>query len=470
MTLTSASLPETNPAIVPASIFRAYDIRGIFPDQLNSQSMSLLSRALGSEALAQGIDTLLVGYDGRLSSPELSHCLIEGLLGTGCNVVDLGQIPTPMLYFAAHTTANTSGVMLTASHNPAHYNGLKILFKRTALAANQIQQIHDRVQCRDFDKGTGNYSKYSVAQKYVQNIQSRIHLKKPLKIVIDCANAIAGQFAPTLFRALGCEVDPLFCQLDGNFPNHSPDPTVPANLASLAARVVSTGADLGLAFDGDADRLGLVTNTGEVIAADRLLMLLVHHIAPAYPGSSIVFDVKCSKRLAALIEDAGCIPVMHNSGHSLMKQMMQRSGAPVGGEFAAHFFFKDRWFGFDDGMYAGARLLEILSACDEPASAVFARFSTDVSTPEISVPVPEEHKFALMEEILARADFGNATQITIDGLRVEFANGWGLVRASNTSPALLLRFEAEDAATLVSIQERFKALIRSADTHIKLDF
>lgn len=470
MTKTSVSRSAGSACDVPAAIFRAYDIRGIAGTQLNAASMALISRALGSEALDQGITTLLVGYDGRLSSPELSRSLIEGLLSTGLNVVCLGQIPTPLLYFAAHTSEWTSGVMLTASHNPAHYNGLKIVFNRTSLPAKQIQTLFERIQTSRFHTGAGHYAEHSIAAAYLQNVRSRITLARPLKLVIDCANAVAGNVAPELFTALGCEVVPLFCDLDGRFPNHSPDPTVPANLASLSETVLACGADLGLVFDGDADRIGLVTNTGEVIAADRLLMLLVHHIAPAYPGESIVFDVKCSRQLATLIADAGCVPVMHRSGHSLMKQMMLQTGAPLGGEFAAHFFFKDRWFGFDDGLYAGARLIEILSEYHEPSSEVFARFVTLVSTPEIAVSVAEEHKFALMEKIVAAAEFPDASLITIDGLRVEFDDGWGLVRASNTSPALLLRFEAKTAESLMAIQDRFKALIRSADTSIRLDF
>jgi len=455
---------------IPTAIFRAYDIRGIVDEQLNATSVLQISRAIGSEALAQGIDTLLVGCDGRLSSPELSEAVISGILSTGCNVINLGQVPTPLLYFAAHTTSCASGVMLTASHNPANYNGLKIVFERMSLAAQQIQSLHTRILDNQITSGTGRYSEIEIKTAYITDVCSRIKLQRRLKIVVDCGNAVAGDVAPELFTALGCEVIPLFCEVDGNFPNHHPDPTVPTNLRSLLDKVEATNADLGIAFDGDADRLGIVTNNSEVVDADRILMLLVQNIAPLYPGSSIVFDVKCSRGLPALIEELGCVPVMQRSGHSFMKQKMAESGAPLGGEFAAHIFIKDRWFGFDDGMYAAARIVEIL--CDQtlPASSVFARFPHKPCTPEIAIPVPDERKFAVMETLIGLANFPDAHLNTIDGLRVEFADGWGLVRASNTSPALLLRFEADSEHTLTAIQAKFKALLREADKSIELNF
>ncbi len=462
--------PDPSAPTIPAAIFRAYDIRGIVDQQLNAASVMQISRAIGSEALAQGISTLLVGCDGRLSSPELSEALIAGLLSTGCNVINLGRVPTPLLYFATHTTACSSGVMLTASHNPAHYNGLKIVFERSSLAAYQIQSIRIRIEQQRLLAGTGRYSELDVKQAYIDNIVASIKPARRLKLVVDCANAVAGEVAPALFAALGCEVVPLYCEVDGSFPNHHPDPTVPANLASLAKMVLATNADLGVAFDGVADRLGIVTNRGEIVDADRILMLLAQQIAPAYPGAAIVFDVKCSRNLPALISQLGCKPVMHRSGHSFMKQKMQETGAPLGGEFAAHFFIKDRWFGFDDGMYAAARLVEILCQQQQTASEIFNQFPVMPCTPEISVPVPDQQKFALLETILQLAQFPEAKLITIDGLRAEFEDGWGLVRASNTSPALLLRFEAESEHALTVIQAKFKALIRQADKRIELHF
>lgn len=455
---------------IPTSIFRAYDIRGIVDEQLDASGVFLISRAIASEALAQGIDTLLVGRDGRLSSPQLSQALIAGLLSTGCNVVNLGRVPTPVLYFAAHTSLHTSGVMLTASHNPANYNGLKIVFKRSSLAAHQIQAIRNRVEQQLLTDGAGRYSELNVKSAYIDYIRARIQPARRLKLVIDCANAVAGEFAPDLFTALGCEVVPLYCEVDGRFPNHHPDPTVPANLQSLSETVLETNADMGIAFDGDADRVGIVTNRGEIVDADRILMLLATQIAPSYPDAAIVFDVKCSRKLPALIRELGCMPVMHRSGHSFMKQKMLETAAPLGGEFAAHIFIKDRWFGFDDGMYAAARVVEILGGQQASASDLFSHFPVIPCTPEIKVTVSDENKFALMDRILSCAHFPEGKLNTIDGLRVEFDYGWGLVRASNTSPALLLRFEAESEHALTSIQAKFKALLHQADKSLELHF
>jgi phosphomannomutase / phosphoglucomutase len=451
------------PLPLPAERFRAYDIRGIVDEQLSADSVRLISRGIASEALALGIDTLLVGYDGRLSSPVLSQALIEGLLSTGCNVINLGLIPTPLLYFATHTLAATSGVMLTASHNPANYNGLKIVFNRSCLADNQIQDIRKRIERNDLVTGSGQLSAVSIKNDYLENVNSRIKLHRNLRIIVDCGNAVPATVAPQLFKKIGCTVTQLFCDIDGSFPNHHPDPTVAGNLDTLARQVVESGADLGIAFDGDGDRLGLVTNLGEFIDADRLLMLLVEDILPKYPGAPIVFDVKCSAHLAALVTELGGIPVMHRSGHSFMKQKMQQTRAPLGGEYAAHIFIKDHWFGYDDGIYAAARIVEILSRLDASASEVFSRFKTSFTTPELKIPVAEAKKFELVQRLVDRASFPSARLIKIDGLRVEFEDGWGLVRASNTSPALLLRFEADTESRLEEIKAAFKALICGAD-------
>ena len=455
---------------IPASIFRAYDIRGIVEEQLTEDSVKQISRGIGSESLAHGIDTLLVGFDGRLSSPSLSRALTAGLLSTGCKVVNLGMVPTPLLYYACHTSGIESGVMLTASHNPANYNGLKVVFKQTCLAANQIQKIRLRVEQDQLRDGAGSYSELNIQSQYIEAMRSSVSLGRKLKLVVDCGNAVPGLVAPELFRALDCEVEPLFCDVDGNFPNHHPDPTVADNLASLSQRVVASQADLGIAFDGDGDRLGIVTNLGEAVDADKILMLLVKHIAPKYPAAPIIYDVKCSSNLARVITAMGATPVMHRSGHSFMKQKMQETGAPLGGEFAAHIFIKDRWFGFDDGLYAAARVLEILSHLPHAAHEEFASFPSSVNTPEIKLPVPEAARCELMQRIIDKADFPGAKLVLLDGLRVEYSDGWGLVRASNTSAALLLRFEADTLPRLQAIQTSFKALIHSADKSLELNF
>lgn len=455
---------------VSSEIFRAYDIRGVVDEQLTEDAVSQISRAIGAEARALGIDHLLVGFDARLSSPRFSQTLIEGLLAAGCDVTSIGRVPTPVLYFATHNTELHSGVMLTASHNPSNYNGLKIVFRRSCLFDNQIQDIRQRLGRETEPVARGTLTERSLTTDYLEAICSRVRIKRRLKLVIDCGNAVPGEIAPSLFERLGCEVIPLFCELDGNFPNHQPDPTIAANLTALSACVIEQGADLGLAFDGDGDRMGLVTEKGEAIAADRLLMLLARHILPAYPGASLVYDVKCSQGLARLARELGAEPVMHNSGHSKMKHKMQETDAPLGGEFAAHFFIKDRWFGFDDGLYTAARLVEILSGLPHSASAEFRRIQDSVATPELKLPIAEERKFEFMAELLARADFNDGELIRIDGLRVEFVDGWGLIRASNTSPALSLRFEADDDAALERICGRFRKLIGETDPSLNITF
>ena len=464
------SLQPQSALEVPASVFRAYDIRGVVDEQLTDQSVRLISRAIGTKAIAYGIDTLYVGFDGRLSSPILSESLIEGLREAGCTVVSLGLIPTPLLYFATSTTDINSGVMLTASHNPANYNGLKIVFNNTCLADNQIQKIRLRTAEQSFASGQGTLSNIEIDGPYINEVCDQIRLAKPMKVVVDCGNAVPSKIAPELFSRIGCDVIKLFCDIDGRFPNHHPDPTVSDNLRSLVSAVIDHNADLGIAFDGDGDRLGLVTNLGEEVNADKMLMLLAEELAPSYQDEAVVFDVKCSKSLETLISELGMRPVMHRSGHSFMKQKMQETNAPLGGEYAAHVFLNDKWYGFDDGMYTAARIVEILSRRNASSSEVFAQFSVPFSTQEIKLPIDEENKFGLMAKIIEIADFPDGKCIKLDGLRVEFAEGWGLVRASNTSPALLLRFEAESEASLEHIIGRFKALITAADNSIEFDF
>jgi phosphomannomutase/phosphoglucomutase len=461
---------QVDPESIPASIFRAYDIRGIADQQLTTQSVKRIGQAIGSEALDQDIATLLVGYDGRLSSPSLSIALIEGIRSSGCNVVSIGLVPTPLLYFATFTTDYTSGVMLTASHNPANYNGLKIVFDQTSLVDNQIQTIRTRIENDQLRTGSGGLTELEIDRSYIDEVCSRIQLSKPLNIVIDCGNAVPGKIAPTLFRELGCNVHPIFCEIDGSFPNHHPDPTVPENLTVLASTVLEKNADIGIALDGDGDRIGIVTNRGNFVDADRLLMVLVQSILPNYSGRTVVFDVKCSSKLGTLVRQFGGSPVMHRSGHSFMKQKMQETDAILGGEFAAHIFIKDNWFGFDDGLYVAARLLKIISESATSSDEIFNQYVTGFSTPEIKVEVREERKFSLMDRLLELANFPAAKLITLDGLRVEYPDGWGLVRASNTSPALLLRFEADSEEKMIEIQTQFRSLILSADKNLEIGF
>jgi|TARA_B110000879_G_scaffold73606_1_gene102779 phosphomannomutase/phosphoglucomutase len=461
---------QVDPESIPASIFRAYDIRGIADQQLTTQSVKRIGQAIGSEALDQDIATLLVGYDGRLSSPSLSIALIEGIRSSGCNVVSIGLVPTPLLYFATFTTDYTSGVMLTASHNPANYNGLKIVFNQTSLADNQIQTIQTRIENDQLRAGSGGFTELEVDRSYIDDVCSRIQLSRPLKIVIDCGNAVPGKIAPTLLQELGCNVHPIFCEIDGSFPNHHPDPTVPESLTVLASTVLEKNADIGIALDGDGDRVGIVTNRGNFVDADRLLMVLVQSILPNYSGRTVVFDVKCSSKLVTLVEQFGGSPVMHRSGHSFMKQKMQETNAILGGEFAAHIFIKDNWFGFDDGLYVAARLLKIISESATSSDEIFNQYVTGFSTPEIKVEVREERKFSLMDRLLELANFPAAKLITLDGLRVEYPDGWGLVRASNTSPALLLRFEADSEEKMIEIQTQFRSLILSADKNLEIGF
>lgn len=461
---------STSGQSIAAEIFRAYDIRGIYDDQLDEQSIRVIGHAIGSEALDEGIHTLLAGRDGRLSSPSLSKHLIAGIRASGCNVVDLDLVPTPLLYFGNHTTKWTSGVMLTASHNPAAYNGIKIVFRRSCLADNQIQRIRLRIEAGLLRYGEGRYQALDIKPDYIAYLCEHLQIKRRLKLVVDCANAVTSIIAPQLFSALGCEVIPLYCELDGNFPNHDPDPTIADNLTDLRKQVLAQQADLGLAFDGDGDRLGVVTSDGEIIDTDLLLATLVSHIMPYHRGEPVIFDVKCSSRLAGLIESCGGIPVMHKSGHSFMKQKMQETNAPLGGEYSAHIFIKDRWFGYDDGMYTAARLLEIFGASPAPTESLITSLGERFATAELAIPVPEQAKFSLVERLRTQAHFPNGRINEIDGIRVDYSDGWGLVRASNTSPALLLRFEADSPAALERIKDEFRQLLGQVEQSLPIGF
>lgn len=450
---------------VPASIFRAYDIRGIVPETLTAETAYWIGRAIGTQSLAQGEPHVSVGRDGRLSGPELVQQLIQGVADSGCHVSDVGMVPTGALYFAANVLKGKSGVMLTGSHNPANYNGFKIIIAGDTLANEQIQKLYERIRDNDLASGQGSIEKVDILSRYDEYIQKDVALGRRLKVVVDCGNGVGGVIAPQLIEKLNCEVIPLFCDVDGNFPNHHPDPGKLENLEDLIKKVKETGADLGLAFDGDADRVGVVTNEGNVVYPDRLLMLFAQDVLSRNPGADIIYDVKCSRRLKPLIESYQGRPVMYKTGHSLIKKKMKETGALLAGEMSGHVFFKERWFGFDDGIYAAARLLEILSQKKETAEVVFEGFPNDVSTPEININVTEETKFSIIDALQKDAKWGDASLNTIDGVRVDYAKGWGLVRASNTTPVLVLRFEAEDEAEL----ERIKAVFREQLTRISPD-
>lgn len=455
---------------LPASIFRAYDIRGVVGDTLTTETAYWVGRAIGSESLARGEPCVSVGRDGRLSGPELVQHLIQGLLDCGCQVTDIGMVPTPVLYYAANVLEGKSGVMLTGSHNPPDYNGFKIVVAGETLANEQIQALRERIQNNDLASGVGSVQQVDILPRYFKQIRDDIALAKPLKVVVDCGNGVAGVIAPQLIEALGCTVIPLYCDVDGTFPNHHPDPGKPENLEDLIAKVKETGADLGLAFDGDGDRVGVVTNEGTIIYPDRLLMLFAKDVVSRNPGADIIFDVKCTRRLISLISGYGGRPVMWKTGHSLIKKKMKETGALLAGEMSGHIFFKERWYGFDDGIYSAARLLEIISLDKRDAERVFSAFPMDISTPEINITVTDEGKFALIEALQARGQWGEANLTTLDGVRVDYPKGWGLVRASNTTPVLVLRFEADSQDELERIKEVFRTQLKAVDPALSLPF
>ena len=466
------------PSRLPASIFRAYDIRGIVGDTLTPAIVRWIGRAIGAEAHHRGARTLVTGRDGRHSSPELHAALIAGLRESGRDVVDAGRVPTPVLYFAAEHLQTASGVMITGSHNPAEYNGLKIVIAGDTLHGDAIRDLRRRIEEDDLGAGPdasapGALNGAEVIEHYIGRVCEEIPAvsgQDARKIVIDCGNGVAGDVAPRLFRALGHEVVELYCDVDGDFPNHHPDPSVPANLRDLIASVRDNEADLGLAFDGDADRLGVVDGDGAIIWPDRQMMLFAQDVLAGNPGAEIVFDVKCSSLLPALIERLGGRPVMSKTGHSFIKSRLRQTGAPLAGEMSGHVFFADRWYGFDDALYAAARLVRILMDRGEPASRVFAQFPAAKSTPELRMKVGEGGQAWLVEPLLAGDHFPDAKKTTIDGLRVDFADGWGLVRASNTEPGLVLRFEGADDEALERIKGEFRQALLSVDPALELPF
>lgn len=467
--------PSAEPSIpeIPAEIFRAYDIRGVVGKTLTEDAVYWLGRAIGSESIAAEESKVAVARDGRLSGPVLSEQLIRGLMDSGCHVTDLGMVPTPVLYYATHTSEATSGVMLTGSHNPADYNGLKIVIAGETLSEQRISDLHRRLRERDLHEGAGSRRQLDLLDAYRRQITEDVVLVRPLKVVIDCGNGVGGVIAQQLIESLSCEVTPLYCEVDGSFPNHHPDPGKLENLKDLIAEVARQGADVGIALDGDADRLGVVTAKGEIIYADRLMMLFSEDIVTRHPGADIVFDIKCSRRLPMLISRMGGRPVMWKSGHSLIKAKMIETGAMLGGEMSGHIFFKERWFGFDDGLYSACRLLELMSILtqnSDESAEIFDKYPVGLVTPEINLSVGETRKFEIIETLKKQAQWGAGKVSTLDGIRVDYPSGWGLVRASNTTPALVLRFEADQPDELERIQQLFREQLTQVAGDLQLTF
>lgn len=464
------SAPESGRIRLSPEIFRAYDIRGIVGEQLSAEVVKQIGRAIGSEAFERGEQKVIVARDGRNSGPELLEALKKGLMESGRDVIDIGAVPTPLLYFATHYLSSRSGVMLTGSHNPANYNGLKIVLAGDTLSGDDIQRLRERIEVGNLLSGRGSQEMMSIAEDYMAQITSDVALAQPLKIVIDCGNGIAGAVAPDLYRALGCEVIELYCDVDGNFPNHHPDPSKAKNLEKLIETVLAEQADVGLAFDGDGDRLGVIDSAGKIIWPDRQMMLYSMDVLSRHPGTDIIYDVKCSKHLARVISGHGGRPLMWKTGHSLIKAKMRETGALLAGEQSGHIFFKERWYGFDDAIYTGCRLLEVLAADFRKSADIFKSLPEGVSTPELNMPISEARKFAFVEKLARESDFAGGQVNSIDGIRVDFSDGWGLVRASNTTPVLVLRFEADNETALKRIQELFRGQILLVDPTAALPF
>ena len=448
---------------VAASVFKAYDIRGVVGDTIDEAFAEHLGRAFGSEAVAAGEKAVAVGRDGRLSGPGLTAALVRGLASTGLDVVDLGPVTTPMLYYVAATRGKHgchSGIQVTGSHNPKDYNGFKMVLAGRAIYGDDIQKLRQRIEAEDYTKASGRDAKMDIFEEYKARIVGDCKLKRRMKIVVDSGNGIPGASAPAILRALGCDVQELYSEVDGDFPNHHPDPSKPENLADLIRTVQTTDAEIGLAFDGDGDRLGVVTKDGSIIYPDRQLMLFATDILKRNKGATIIYDVKCTQRLAPLIRAAGGVPMMWKTGHSLVKAKLKETGAPIAGEMSGHIFFSERWYGFDDATYTAARLLEILSRSKDP-SAVLNALPTSFNTPELNVPCKEGEPREVVQRLLDTAEFPGANEIiTIDGLRAEYDDGFGLVRSSNTTPVLVLRFEGHTDAALQRIEKAFMEALR----------
>ncbi|OZA23423.1 MAG: phosphomannomutase/phosphoglucomutase [Hydrogenophilales bacterium 17-64-11] len=454
----------------PKEIFKAYDIRGIVGKSFTPEIVEAIGHAIGSEAAARGQQEICIGRDGRLSGPDLAAALARGIRKAGIGVVDLGMVATPMTYFAAYQLKTNSAVMVTGSHNPPDYNGLKMVLGGETLAGDAIQKLRQRLVNNDLAHGDGGYRQHDIAGEYLARIVSDVKLARPMKIIVDCGNGVPGAFAPKLYRDMGCQVEELFCEVDGNFPNHHPDPSQPKNLQDLIAALKTSDAEIGLAFDGDGDRLGVVTKDGSIIFPDRQLMLFADDVLSRNPGAEIIFDVKSTRKLFGWITDRGGRPLLWKTGHSFIKAKMKETGALLAGEMSGHVFFKERWYGFDDGLYAGARLLEYLSK-QADIDATLHGLPDTLNTPELNIKMAEGEHYALMERLQKTARFPDAQEvITLDGLRVEYADGFGLARPSNTTPVIVLRFEADTAEALERIQADFRRVIHEAAPGLALPF
>ena len=464
--------------MISKSIFKAYDIRGVIGKTLDNDAARSIGRAFGSEVRAQGGDAVVVARDGRLSGPDLIAALSDGLRAAGVDVVNVGMVPTPVGYFAASVPLKLAGgerrvdscIVVTGSHNPPDYNGFKMVLRGAAIYGDQILALHQRIVDDNFSEGSGTYADYDIEDAYLERIASDIKLTRPLKIVVDTGNGVAGGLAPKLFRKLGCELVELFTEIDGNFPNHHPDPAHPENLQDVIRALKETDAEIGFAFDGDGDRLGVVTKDGQIIYPDRQLMLFAEEVLSRNKGAQIIYDVKCTRNLGKWIKEKGGEPLMWKTGHSLVKAKLRETGAPLAGEMSGHVFFKDRWYGFDDGLYTGARLLEILARVADP-SALLNGLPNSISTPELQLKLEEGENVKLIDALRANARFDGADEIvTIDGLRVEYPDGFGLARSSNTTPVVVMRFEADNDAALTRIQEDFRRVILAEKPDAKLPF
>lgn len=453
---------QLNPAI-----FRAYDIRGVYPDSLNAASALLIGQAIGSEALERKQKTICVGYDGRLSSPDLSQALIRGLLRSGIDVIELGMIPTPALYFATHALHTGSGVMVTGSHNPADYNGFKIMLGGHTLSGDEIHGLYQRCMANELAQGNGVLKQQTISTGYLTRLLEGRQRPRPLNVVVDCGNGVPGPFIVALLQQFGCQVTPLYCDVDGHFPNHHPDPEKPENLIDLITKVRELKADIGLALDGDGDRLAVISNQGEIITPDQLICLFIQDLLQRRPGVEIVYDVKCSLNLGLLIDKLGGIGDMWRCGHSMIKNRMKQTGALFGGEFSGHLFFAEQWYGFDDGLYAAIRLLELLSNSEHSADQLFSQFPPLPCTPMINIAVSDENKFQLIDEI-KKSDFSPATVYDIDGLRVEYNDGWFGIRPSNTTPMLTLRIEALTTAALQRISLQVEQTLKQVMPNLQI--
>jgi phosphomannomutase/phosphoglucomutase len=455
---------------LPKEIFKAYDIRGIVGKTLTPEIVEAIGHAIGSEAVARKQTAIAIGRDGRLSGPDLAAALARGIQKAGIDVIDLGMVATPMTYFAAYQLNTHSAVMVTGSHNPPDYNGLKMVLGGDTLSGDAIQALRIRLEQGDLINGSGSYSSHDIAGEYLDRITSDVKVARKMKIIVDCGNGVPGAFAPRLYRDMGCEVEEMFCEVDGNFPNHHPDPSVPENLRDLIARLKTSDAEIGFAFDGDGDRLGVVTKDGRIIFPDRQLMLFAQDVLSRNPGAEIIFDVKSTRNLFSWIREHGGKPLLWKTGHSFIKAKMKETGALLAGEMSGHIFFKERWYGFDDGLYAGARMLEFLSQ-QADINATLHGLPDTVNTPELQIKMEEGTHYALIDQLQQTAQFPDATEIiTLDGLRIEYADGFGLMRPSNTTPVIVLRFEADNDVALKRIQEEFRAVLLAAAPDLALPF